>query len=509
MKIPALLAALVLSGGLGIAPTAPAAQAAQAAPTLPPRAGAPTQNRTWEPVHAFALDPVSHDTYGLSYPITYMLTIPPGAADLRAFKYVEQWEPLPTRLSTEVFSGVEAARFDYQAGQAIVSVSFPAESDVISIALFDRFNRPVSTAFDSVARYYDDSKAVVVLTGDDWQEHDNAAFAAACSACRSRNLWFTPGICTRGMAETGWGPPDWGLIQQEVDSGHVEPASHSRYHLFPPYDYPQWGIQSSYEDEIGGSRDDILQNLVMPPLNRRGDTEHLYCWIRPFARIDPTACRMLGEFGYLADRQGPYSRWFATWNGTCGVYPVAVTSWIDTMTVAAPMNSIFDWIVQEGSIYYMLCHPRAVDWESGPVIEHLDHVANRPDLWYVGLGHLYVYHYMKEMNLIAHVIPTSVEGRPDARRPAAPRLQVAEPNPFSDRTAIRFDLPSSGPVQLRIYDIRGRLVRRLLAETRESGSYAIPWNGRDDGGAPAASGVYVARLEAGGAILARRFVKVR
>jgi choice-of-anchor B domain-containing protein len=72
------------------------------------------------------------------------------------------------------------------------------------------------------------------------------------------------------------------------------------------------------------------------------------------------------------------------------------------------------------------------------------------------------------------------------------------PNPFNPTTAIRYDLAAGGPVKLRIYDAGGRLVRVLYDGPQAAGPQAITWDGRNDGAAPVASGVYFYRLEAPG-----------
>ena len=53
-------------------------------------------------------------------------------------------------------------------------------------------------------------------------------------------------------------------------------------------------------------------------------------------------------------------------------------------------------------------------------------------------------------------------------------------------------------MRLVVYDVLGRRVRALHSgETLTAGHYRTPWNGRDDEGRPAASGVYLYRLSGG------------
>lgn len=82
------------------------------------------------------------------------------------------------------------------------------------------------------------------------------------------------------------------------------------------------------------------------------------------------------------------------------------------------------------------------------------------------------------------------------------KLYRNTPNPFNPSTRIRFSLPGLGRAErvlLRIYDVRGRVVRRLLDEDRRGGAdYDVLWNGTSDVGRPLASGVYYCRLTFGG-----------
>ncbi|MBN1478783.1 T9SS type A sorting domain-containing protein [candidate division KSB1 bacterium] len=70
------------------------------------------------------------------------------------------------------------------------------------------------------------------------------------------------------------------------------------------------------------------------------------------------------------------------------------------------------------------------------------------------------------------------------------------PNPFNAETTISYALPAGAatPVQLRIYDLFGRLAKTLVDQTQQPGSYQVHWDGVGDNGQLLASGVYVAQL---------------
>ncbi len=88
--------------------------------------------------------------------------------------------------------------------------------------------------------------------------------------------------------------------------------------------------------------------------------------------------------------------------------------------------------------------------------------------------------------------------------PAATALRDIAPNPFNPTTRISFELAEPGPARLEVYDLRGRLVRRLFAESRAAGRGEVVWDGRDEQGVAAASGTYVARLAAPGVVVSRK-----
>ncbi len=91
----------------------------------------------------------------------------------------------------------------------------------------------------------------------------------------------------------------------------------------------------------------------------------------------------------------------------------------------------------------------------------------------------------------------------------AARLDLAvraQPNPFHATTTIEFDLPSDANVTLAVYDVGGRMVRRLSRGNLPAGRHTVAWDGRDETGARRISGVYFAQLTAGGRNVALKLV---
>ena len=87
---------------------------------------------------------------------------------------------------------------------------------------------------------------------------------------------------------------------------------------------------------------------------------------------------------------------------------------------------------------------------------------------------------------------TDGESGGDAPR-AQPALHCA-PNPFNPVTRVEFEVPLTGPVSLRVFDVRGREVRVLRDRVLAAGRHVVTWDGRDAAGRPLAAGAYFLTL---------------
>jgi hypothetical protein len=81
---------------------------------------------------------------------------------------------------------------------------------------------------------------------------------------------------------------------------------------------------------------------------------------------------------------------------------------------------------------------------------------------------------------------------PEGGTPASFALEQNYPNPFNPTTTINYQIPISGRVELKVYDLLGREVATLVNDDKAAGRYSIPWNA-----ALMSSGVYFYRLRAG------------
>ena len=78
------------------------------------------------------------------------------------------------------------------------------------------------------------------------------------------------------------------------------------------------------------------------------------------------------------------------------------------------------------------------------------------------------------------------------------------PNPFNPTTTISYTLPETGAVQIKIYDLLGREVTKLVDEQKSAGKYTIQWNGSNY-----ASGIYFYSVTFGGQRLYKKMLMIK
>ncbi len=93
--------------------------------------------------------------------------------------------------------------------------------------------------------------------------------------------------------------------------------------------------------------------------------------------------------------------------------------------------------------------------------------------------------------------------------PSVFALEAASPNPFNPSTVIRYSLPVASRVEIRVFDVRGALVRTLVSAFQAAGAKSVTWDGRSDAGARVSSGVYFCKMTAPGFDTTRKLVLVR
>jgi YD repeat-containing protein len=93
--------------------------------------------------------------------------------------------------------------------------------------------------------------------------------------------------------------------------------------------------------------------------------------------------------------------------------------------------------------------------------------------------------------------------------PPVPVLLQNWPNPFNPVTTLKYAVPTATRVQLRVYDLQGRLVNKLVDQVLERGWHESQWDGRTGEGHAVASGLYFYKLQVGEETITRKMSLVR
>lgn len=434
-----------------------------------------------------------HQRYGFSYPMTYEIALPPGSAALKAERrhtFAEPYASVPVKSAGDLFEAVEAARFDYGTGRAYLSLSLDDVSDTLYVRIVDSSGTPLAPTYRGISTYYDNRRAVVTVTADDWADWtdwQSPFYGPILSTFRSFGLYVSAGVISAPSSSTG---RTWADIQTQLDSGHVEIVAHSRTHSHTPYPDPV--------GEVIGCRDDIVSNLTLPALFTAGGVQHVYVWLAPYGDYDGSTDSLLGIGNYLvarlynADRYGTLSDWDAVRGHFQPINPtleIGAPSWGGGTTDTTFLNWMFDSIAAQGGVYHFMWHPQVVIGDIGKsyFLNHLNHISRRPDIWYANLGHVYLYHMLQQANAPG---TSAVATTNDIPRSA--RLYQNFPNPFNPATTIQYSLTQRVHVRLTIYSVLGQQVAAPVNAEQEAGTHRVRFDGSN-----LASGVYFYRLQAG------------
>jgi hypothetical protein len=121
-------------------------------------------------------------------------------------------------------------------------------------------------------------------------------------------------------------------------------------------------------------------------------------------------------------------------------------------------------------------------------------------------GHIYASDMQNGFYVFSWTPPV-VTGVPEA----APRFSLGQnyPNPFNPTTSIHYELSVATDVRLLVFNTNGQQVRTLVSGRQGAGPHITQWDGRDDSGMLAASGVYFYRLQAADRVETKRMILLK
>ncbi|NUO81650.1 choice-of-anchor B family protein [candidate division KSB1 bacterium] len=186
------------------------------------------------------------------------------------------------------------------------------------------------------------------------------------------------------------------------------------------------------------------------------------------------------------------------------------TDWVPDVghgTIGVDINADVTWLTEA---------PTAASLRGGEAQEiTLSFDANglKPDTVYAGI----VLVEPLGVNLAPQAIQIQLATKPapsavhDARTqiPATFALGPNAPNPFNPSTLIHYQLPREAEVGLTIFDLQGRMIRRLVSAEQQAGYHSASWDGKDEHGQPVGSGVYLYQMRAGNFSQTRKMLMIK
>jgi hypothetical protein len=93
--------------------------------------------------------------------------------------------------------------------------------------------------------------------------------------------------------------------------------------------------------------------------------------------------------------------------------------------------------------------------------------------------------------------------------PTTFRLLQNYPNPFNPSTTIVYEIARTSDVNVRIFDMKGSLIRDLVHEAQVAGQHRVSWDGTDNSRVHVSSGVYFSVVQCGEQVLSRRLILIK
>ncbi len=446
-----------------------------------------------------------HQRYGIGFPLTFRFNFSGGATRLTAKERssaTDSWKVIPEELPGEVPNNEDIVRFDYSSCEAYVSATF-SNGDSLFLDICDSLGYGIHATYAGIAEYYDGRKAVVTVSADDWFDEYTPEFQSLLELFRSYGIPVTVGVTTGYMNDS-----TWEIVRKEVETGGIEIASHSRTHPFSPY--------SDVYSEVVGSMDDIKTHLRMPTDSGHDNVPRVYVWIAPSGDYDSTIDSLLSIGGYLVPRlylnlpatphrlftygESHFSAWGGSSNHFEPCYPtveIGAPYWGGGDTSVASLNALFDDVEAKGEVYHAMWHPQVIyeDRSKPYLLEHLSHISHRPEIWYVCLGPLYLYHMIQEANDRA---ASCVQLTEEESLPEPVVILLHYPMPSRSSAAVRFEVRKDTFVDISIFDSRSHKVLTLVRRDFREGTYELSFDT-----SVLAVGSYMLQLAAGSEVVSK------
>ncbi|GEM_PF-1164021 len=185
--------------------------------------------------------------------------------------------------------------------------------------------------------------------------------------------------------------------------------------------------------------------------------------------------------------------------------PAAAEMWesvlckVENVTATTTPNNYGEFYVTDGSGPGQIddaCYLYGHNWSGITVGRHWDRIVGIVDYAF----NIYGLNPRGDTDLITTYNEDNVVVLPDAQ------LIGNFPNPFSGSTDIAYNLKSTQPVQISVYNLKGQKVRTLVNAKMGAQLHNVTFDGRDDNGKLLPTGVYMYKMTAGSEVQSRKLV---
>ena len=83
------------------------------------------------------------------------------------------------------------------------------------------------------------------------------------------------------------------------------------------------------------------------------------------------------------------------------------------------------------------------------------------------------------------------------------------PNPFNPTTTIEYQLPRAGETEIKIFNVKGQLIKKITKGFQQAGNYKIEWDGKDAAGQKVTSGLYIYQIKFENTVLSKKMILTR
>jgi len=173
----------------------------------------------------------------------------------------------------------------------------------------------------------------------------------------------------------------------------------------------------------------------------------------------------------------------------------------------------FDQILPGDSIYFAAAYIIGENFHTDP--DNGQNLPDNPDTFYAHLDFSDLVHKGLAAETLYDSLFSALTNVEESEHEPPKNFFLSQnyPNPFNPETRIKYTVGSRQihpiPTTLKIYNILGQLVRTLMDEPQESGSYEVIWDGKDENEKDVASGIYFYQLKSGEFSQTKKMVLIR